>query len=582
MKRQLKKVVFLPLNEEVLFDKSYLEPPSFLKCFSQHRSSFFKFLYKHLKFFFKRIFSKKISDFNSYSQSIWASLRYIQNSGFEIILYQNNDEIETDEKEKLIQLMITKKLINRIIKINHVNDFNKAIINYNINPHNSWLISNDYNLVEQIIKIYHPRNYINTIEESKIPLGFKIILWDEKKTGKKNNNIHINAVENLYKAICKDFKYNPLIYSSRDFKFMHGKIIYIEEQWNENVNQFIKENLQWIEQETKLKGNEFIYLPLFKENNVETNIIRDFFHYSNPYLIGKLSYEFIEYFKNFSSPMFSVFLLDILNLPAFKTPALLRNRYNLSALKQEYSYFTIDKSKDIRKQFQFYFNTLQSIYSSKIFFQLKKKSQDETIDDSFNLEDSKLAHDVLEKIEYFKNQGLNNILTEIAIRLFEGSGQNILKKIYQLKTPVLKESLSSNDISKLIIEWTNKFNYQVILADYNNMIVDMPRLPKALYYFFIQHSEGIMLTALSNYYKELLAIYSRISNFSDKDEIENNVKRLIDPLDNSINVNCSRIKSAFVKLINDEIAKNYYISGYRGEPKKIILPKEKILIINIH
>ena len=45
---------------------------------------------------------------------------------------------------------------------------------------------------------------------------------------------------------------------------------------------------------------------------------------------------------------------------------------------------------------------------------------------------------------------------------------------------------------------------------------------------------------------------------------------------NSINENASRIKKAFVEQFDENLAKNYFIVGEKGEPKKVILPQHLI------
>ncbi len=43
-----------------------------------------------------------------------------------------------------------------------------------------------------------------------------------------------------------------------------------------------------------------------------------------------------------------------------------------------------------------------------------------------------------------------------------------------------------------------------------------------------------------------------------------------------LNEKCARIREAFVGQFDEHFAKNYYIDGKRGEPKKISLPRELV------
>jgi hypothetical protein len=66
---------------------------------------------------------------------------------------------------------------------------------------------------------------------------------------------------------------------------------------------------------------------------------------------------------------------------------------------------------------------------------------------------------------------------------------------------------------------------------------------------------------------------SQICLFLTKNRHKNSVTN---PLSNSINEKCARIREAFVGQFDEHFAKNYYIDGKRGEPKKISLPRELV------
>ena len=51
--------------------------------------------------------------------------------------------------------------------------------------------------------------------------------------------------------------------------------------------------------------------------------------------------------------------------------------------------------------------------------------------------------------------------------------------------------------------------------------------------------------------------------------MKKSINDVTDPTKNAINEKCSRIREAFVKHFDEQIAKNYFITGTRSEPKKI-------------
>ena len=60
--------------------------------------------------------------------------------------------------------------------------------------------------------------------------------------------------------------------------------------------------------------------------------------------------------------------------------------------------------------------------------------------------------------------------------------------------------------------------------------------------------------------------------------MEQSIDDLVDSTGNSINEKCSRIRAAFVSRFSDDLAKNYYITGYSGQAKYI--PLDRSLVID--
>lgn len=117
---------------------------------------------------------------------------------------------------------------------------------------------------------------------------------------------------------------------------------------------------------------------------------------------------------------------------------------------------------------------------------------------------------------------------------------------------------------------------RIFLTDYNNMEIKMPPLSKAIYLLYLRHPEGIKFSYLPDYREELLHLYELISGRDNREEIRRSIDDVTDPTRNSINEKCSRIKQAFLREFDDSIAQNYYITGERGEVKKILLPNEMV------
>jgi len=136
---------------------------------------------------------------------------------------------------------------------------------------------------------------------------------------------------------------------------------------------------------------------------------------------------------------------------------------------------------------------------------------------------------------------------------------------------------SEISLSRLVIDEQSR----IWLPDYNNLEIEMTPLAKTLYFFFLKHPQGLMFHDLVEHKKELLSLYGRLSNSSNTNEIKKRIDDLVDMRSNSININCSRIKEAFVRKIENSIAKNYYITGNRRELKKVTLDNKLKYLQNI-
>ena len=115
-----------------------------------------------------------------------------------------------------------------------------------------------------------------------------------------------------------------------------------------------------------------------------------------------------------------------------------------------------------------------------------------------------------------------------------------------------------------------------MLPDYNNMEIKMEPLVKAVYLLFLNHPEGILFK-LPEYREELTQIYDKVKCYGLTDRSLQSIEDVTNPLLNSINEKCARIRGAFVGQFDDRMARYYYIDGLRGKAKKIALPRELIV-----
>ena len=155
--------------------------------------------------------------------------------------------------------------------------------------------------------------------------------------------------------------------------------------------------------------------------------------------------------------------------------------------------------------------------------------------------------------------------------LYKTLMKEVKEKIQQLKDYGMteKELTSLLEGEQPLLKLTVSRDYRLYLGE-QQMEVRMEPLVKAVYLLFLRHPEGII-------FKELTKIYSDIRPWGLTDRALQSIEDVTNPMLNSINEKCARIKKVFIGLLGSEMAKQYYIKGTRGEPKGIALQCDLVL-----
>ena len=117
--------------------------------------------------------------------------------------------------------------------------------------------------------------------------------------------------------------------------------------------------------------------------------------------------------------------------------------------------------------------------------------------------------------------------------------------------------------------------FKILLVDYD-MEIKMGPLPKTVFLFYLRHPEGVKFTYLQDHVDELRNIYGHVSVNDDPVKMDESIASLTDPLNNSICEKCAAIKKAFMLKVNDNVARNYYITGMQGGEKGIALDRNLV------
>lgn len=118
--------------------------------------------------------------------------------------------------------------------------------------------------------------------------------------------------------------------------------------------------------------------------------------------------------------------------------------------------------------------------------------------------------------------------------------------------------------------------YRILLPDRGNVEIKMRPLAKTLFLLFLRHPEGITFKALSDYRKELYEIYCTVSGRTDLEAMSKSLERLMDPCDNAVNINRTRVAEALGRYFQRSRLGQYVIAGQAGEPKNIALDRSYV------
>ena len=164
----------------------------------------------------------------------------------------------------------------------------------------------------------------------------------------------------------------------------------------------------------------------------------------------------------------------------------------------------------------------------------------------------------------------NDIFNEVLYKYYEG--QRCDKTIWRLgfHDDKLKHQIKFSRI-------TITKDCAVLLTDYDNKEVKMEPMTKAVFLLYLKHPEGIAFKQLPDYRKELADIYERIKPYGLNDRVLKSIEDVTNPVLNSINEKCSRVKAAFLPLVDVSLVDHYYIIGKGGEEKKINLPRNLVI-----
>ena len=163
----------------------------------------------------------------------------------------------------------------------------------------------------------------------------------------------------------------------------------------------------------------------------------------------------------------------------------------------------------------------------------------------------------------------NDVFNEVLLKYYEGKRCEKTIRRFDLREDKDKNAIRASRL-KICKDCT------IELMDFKKEI-KMEPIVKAVYLLFLMHPEGIAFKYLPDYRKEVADIYQKIKPFGLTERAIRSIEDVTNPLLNSINEKCSRIRAAFQSEVDPTLLDMYSISGKSGEAKKITLPHDMII-----
>ena len=169
-----------------------------------------------------------------------------------------------------------------------------------------------------------------------------------------------------------------------------------------------------------------------------------------------------------------------------------------------------------------------------------------------------------------ENEELKQFHCSILIKEMQEKVQ-MLKAYGMTEEEIISQLFCCHPLPMLMISRS----YRIFLGD-ERKEVHLEPLVKAVYLLFLKHPEGIVFKDLPDYRKELAKIYNKVRPWGLTDRAVKSLEDVTNPMLNSINEKCARIRKTFGALLDRRVAGQYYIKGVRGKAKKIALPRELV------
>lgn len=402
----------------------------------------------------------------------------------------------------------------------------------------TWIFGALAVLFQPIYKIALGRTLWNVVDVivALLLIALFIMEW-------RNSKKEFVKIEPLSPNVSPDLEDNKIEFQLKG-KLDPKELVYVASEEDKALSDLFEKHPEVIEGWGKMIGFQIVYLPLLMKRLKDKKVLQ----YRAPYL-NDVELENISIGNDF--------LLQYLDNPGDK------EKMKHGFIRTE----DIQRGSDGKDKATNRFYPLSSKSGEPLADQLHKIGKQISTESFAHNKYIEGGTETFDEWDNVEEESTDDMLEEIRERIAKLRQRGIAEYILeQLIHP-------DNRLSRLIITK----DYRIVLPDYQNIEIKMEPLVKAVYLLFLKHPEGIAFKCLPDYREELTQIYVRLRPAGLTGRAIQSIEDVTNPLLNSINEKCARIRGAFLGEFDDYMAKSYYIDGKRGETKKIALPRDLVV-----
>ena len=392
-----------------------------------------------------------------------------------------------------------------------------------------------------------------------VAVGLVILFIIEWKGGKKEK---VYNIPNLPVELVSPKSDNRIEFKLEG-KLAPKELIYVANEEDKELTDLFESNPDMLEGWGKMIGYHVIYLPLLLKQLQKTEVLQ----YRAPYMseaeINKINIGNDFMLKFLDNPDDR----DKIKQGFIRTENIHRGSDGTDKAINRFYPISSKNNEPIADQLHNISKQIANEVGGSLQIESKWSCSYDSLDDSQgNFEKSQRNADN-EFNSQLGNESIDDLIDEVKERIAKLRQRGVSQFI-------LEQLIHPDDrLSRLVVTK----DYRILLPDYNNMEIKMEPLAKAVYLLFLKHPEGIVFKHLPDYRKELAEIYVKLRPLGLSDRALQSIEDVTNPLLNSINEKCARIRGAFVGQFDDHMARHYYIDGRRGEAKKISLPRDLVV-----